>query len=109
MGRSLVTVKLYLWSPHKLIDMKQAKYRRLIVNKNTNANPNTNTNTNTNTSTKNQTFKTNCRASDDNPVPIFLSRCIQYIELEGLRTEGLYRYFVNYFLVGSLGKSLMIF
>jgi len=31
------------------------------------------------------------RASDDNPVPIFLSRCIQYIELEGLRTEGLYR------------------
>ena len=32
------------------------------------------------------------RASDDNPVPVFLSRCIQYIELEGLLTEGLYRY-----------------
>ena len=34
----------------------------------------------------------NCsRASDDNPVPVFLSRCIQYIEIEGLLTEGLYR------------------
>ena len=32
-----------------------------------------------------------CRASDDNPVPVFLSRCIQYIEIEGLLTEGLYR------------------
>ena len=34
----------------------------------------------------------NCsRASDDNPVPVFLSRCIHYIEIEGLLTEGLYR------------------
>ena len=31
------------------------------------------------------------RASDDNPVPVFLSRCIQFIEIEGLLTEGLYR------------------
>eukprot|EP00092_Neocalanus_flemingeri_P007704 GFUD01008320.1.p1 GENE.GFUD01008320.1~~GFUD01008320.1.p1 ORF type:complete len:1742 (+),score=284.79 GFUD01008320.1:752-5977(+) len=31
------------------------------------------------------------RASDDNPIPVFLSRCIEFIELEGLLTEGLYR------------------
>jgi len=31
------------------------------------------------------------RASDDNPIPVFLSRCIEFIELEGLVTEGLYR------------------
>ena len=73
---------------------------RLIVN--------TSTNPNTNASTKIQTFKTNCRASDDNPVPIFLSRCIQYIELEGLRTEGLYRYFFDDFLAGSIGKRRVI-
>ena len=40
---------------------------------------------------KTQFSKSNLRASDDNPVPIFLSRCIHYIELEGLLTEGLYR------------------
>jgi len=31
------------------------------------------------------------RASDDNPIPVFLSRCIEFIEVEGLVTEGLYR------------------
>ena len=84
-------MKLYLWSPHKLIDKNKpitGRARRLIANTNTN----TNTNPNPNPNTKFQKVKTNCRASDDNPVPIFLSRCIQYIELEGLRTEGLYRY-----------------
>ena len=97
-------MKLYFWSPHKLIYMKQANCRRLIENTSTNTNPNTNTNM----SIKVQTVKTNCRASDDNPVPIFLSRCIQYIELEGLRTEGLYRYFFDNFLVGSIGIKRVI-
>ena len=32
-----------------------------------------------------------CRASDDNPIPVFLSRCIEFIETEGLLVEGLYR------------------
>ena len=31
------------------------------------------------------------RASDDNPIPVFLSRCIEFIETEGVATEGLYR------------------
>lgn len=31
------------------------------------------------------------RASEDNPVPVFLSRTIEYIEREGLDAEGLYR------------------
>ena len=31
------------------------------------------------------------RASDEDPIPIFLSRCIQFIESEGVATEGLYR------------------
>jgi len=31
------------------------------------------------------------RASDDNPIPVFLSRCIEFIETEGLLVEGLYR------------------
>jgi len=31
------------------------------------------------------------RASDDDPIPLFLSRCIEFIETEGVATEGLYR------------------
>jgi len=31
------------------------------------------------------------RASDDDPIPVFLSRCIDFIETEGVVTEGLYR------------------
>merc|ERR1712141_982942 len=31
------------------------------------------------------------RASDEDPIPVFLSRCIEFIEVEGLATEGLYR------------------
>ena len=55
-----------------------------------------------------QKVKPNCRASDDNPVPIFLSRCIQYIELEGLRTEGLYRYIFDHFFGDSIGIRRVI-
>ena len=33
----------------------------------------------------------NYRASDDDPIPVFLSRCIDFIETEGVVTEGLYR------------------
>ena len=29
--------------------------------------------------------------ADDRPVPLFMELCIQYIEAEGLNTEGLYR------------------
>ena len=31
------------------------------------------------------------RASDEDPIPVFLSRCLQFIESEGVATEGLYR------------------
>ena len=31
------------------------------------------------------------RASDDNPIPIFLQKTIEFIEKEGLDAEGLYR------------------
>jgi len=31
------------------------------------------------------------RASDEDPIPVFLSRCIEFIESEGVATEGLYR------------------
>ena len=31
------------------------------------------------------------RQSDDNPVPLFVEKCIQFIEKEGLGIEGLYR------------------
>jgi len=31
------------------------------------------------------------RASDEDPIPVFLSRCIRFIESEGVAIEGLYR------------------
>ena len=51
------------------------------------------------------------RASNEDPIPVFLSRCIQFIESEGVAIEGLYRVPGNRYEYRSLDarKSFILF
>ena len=49
------------------------------------------------------------RASDDNPIPVFLSRCIEFIETEGVATEGLYRVPGNRYYIDLVNRKIVIY